>query len=83
MKHRKIVFSLIVFDMAALESEFLPAQMQELPGVLLIGIDPESQQVLLTGQAVCSISIDQITQTVHQSRGPKVVHSISLPTKEI
>ena len=77
------MITIIVFDMAALESEFLPAQIQELPGVLLIGIDPENHQVLLRGQAVCSISIDQITQTVHQSRGPKVVHSISLPTKEI
>lgn len=33
--------------------------------------------------AVCSISIDPITQTVRELRGPKVVNSISLPAKDI
>jgi hypothetical protein len=77
------MITVIVFDMAALESEFLPAQMQELPGVPLIGIDPESHPVLLTGQAVCSSSIDQIMQTVRELRGPRVEHSISLRAKDI
>ena len=54
--------TVVVFDMGALESEFLLAQMQELPGLLLIGVDLESHEVLLTGQAVCSISLEQITQ---------------------
>jgi hypothetical protein len=74
--------SVVVFDMGALESDFLCAQMQELPGVLLIGIDPESHEVLLTGQAVCSISLDQITQIVRELIRPKVVHSVSLPAKD-
>lgn len=56
--------SVVVFDMGALESEFLFTQMQALPGVLLIGMDPESHEVLLTGQAVCSLSLEQITQIV-------------------
>jgi hypothetical protein len=73
--------TVVVFDMGALESEFLLAQMQELPGVLLIGIDPESHEVLLTGQAVCSISLDQITQIVRELSGPKVVHSVPPPAK--
>lgn len=56
--------TVVIFDMVALESEFLLAQMQELPGLLLIGVDPESHEVLLTGQAVCSISLEQIAQIV-------------------
>ena len=67
--------SVIVFDMGALEFEFLFAPMQQLPGVLLIGVDPESHEVLLTGQAVCSISLEQITQIV------RVVQPISPPAK--
>ena len=52
--------SMIVFDMRTLESEFLFAHSQELPGVLLIGVDPESHEVLLTGPAVCSISLSSL-----------------------
>ena len=73
--------SMIVFDMRALESEFLVAQMQELPGVLLMGVDPESHELLLTGQAVCSISLEQITHIVRDLIQPKVVHPASLPNK--
>jgi len=65
--------SMIVFDMKALESEFLFAQMQAMPGVLLIGVDPESHEVLLTGQAVCSISLEQLTQIARNLIEPKVV----------
>ena len=77
------MITVIVFDMAALEFEFLPAQMQELPGVVRIGIDPESHPVWLTGQVVCSSSIDQIMQTVRELRGPKAGYSISLRAKDI
>ena len=63
----------VVFDMGASESEFLLAQMQELPGLLLIGFDPESHEVLLTGQAACSISLQQITQIVHDLIGFPVI----------
>lgn len=62
----------VVFDMGALESEFLLAHMQELPGLLLIGVDPESHDVLLTGQAVCSISLEQITRIVRDLIGHPV-----------
>jgi hypothetical protein len=71
----------VIFDMRALESEFLCAQMQELPGVLLIGVDPESHEVLLTGQAACSISLEQITQIVRDLIGPRAVQPISPPAK--
>jgi hypothetical protein len=56
--------TVVVFDMRTLESDFLLAQVQELPGLLLVGVDPESHEVLLTGQAVCSISLEQIMQIV-------------------
>jgi hypothetical protein len=59
----------IIFDMGAVQSEFLLAQMQSLPGLLLIGIDPESHEVLLTGQAAHSISLDQIAQILRSRDG--------------
>ena len=59
----------IVFDRRALEFELLFAPMQQLPGLLLIGVDPESHEVLLTGQAVCAISLEQITQIVRELIG--------------
>ena len=64
--------TVVVFDMGTLESEFLRAQAQQLPGLLLVGVDPESHEVLLTGQAVCSISLEQITQIVHNLIGNPV-----------
>jgi hypothetical protein len=67
----------VVFDMGALESEFVLAQMQELPGLLLIGVDPESHDVLLTGQAACSISLEQLTQIVRNLIGPGHAHPAS------
>jgi hypothetical protein len=74
--------SVVVFDMGAMESEFLCAQMQELPGVLLIGVDPESHEVLLTGQAACYISLEQITQIVRDLIGFRVMHPVSPPAKD-
>ena len=65
--------NVVVFDMGDLESEFGFAPMQELPGVLLVGVDPESHEVLLTGQAACSISLEQITQIVRDLIEPRVV----------
>ncbi len=52
----------VIFELATSQSEFLLAQMQSLSGLLLIGVDPESHEVLLTGQAARSISVDQIAQ---------------------
>jgi hypothetical protein len=78
---RALDLSMIVFDTKALESEFLYAELQELPGVLLIGVDPESHEVLLTGQAVCSISLDQITQIVRNLIGPRVMQPVYPPAQ--
>jgi hypothetical protein len=55
--------------------------MQELPGVLLIGVHPESHEVLLTGQAASAISLEQIKQIVCDLIGPRVVHPVSPPAK--
>ena len=73
--------TMIVFDMGTLEFEFLFAHIRELPGVLLIGVDPESHEVLLTGQAVCSISLEQFRQIVRDLIGPRVVHPKTIPAK--
>ena len=56
--------SVVIFDLGASESEFLLAQTRALPHLLLIGVDAESHQVLLTGQAASSITLDHITQIV-------------------
>ena len=64
--------TVVIFDMGVLESELLRAQMQDVPGLLLVGVDPESHDVLLTGQAVCSISLEQLRQIVHDLIGNPV-----------
>ncbi len=56
--------NVVIFDMGAIQPEFLLTRLQTLPGLLLIGIDPESHEVLLTGQAAGSISVEQIEQLV-------------------
>jgi hypothetical protein len=56
--------SVVIFDLEAIQSEFLLAQVQARPGLLLIGIDPESHEVLLTGRDAGSITLDQIVQIV-------------------
>jgi len=73
--------SAVVFDMGALESELLLAQMRDLPGVLLVGVHPESHEVLLTGQAACSISLEQITKIVRDLVEPGFGRTISPPAK--
>lgn len=71
----------VVFDMGALESEFILTQMQGLPGLLLIGVDPESHEVLLTGQAACSITLEQITQIVRNLIAPRAMQPASPPAQ--
>jgi len=80
-EHELLAFdpNVVVFDMGDFESEFLFVQIRERPGVLLIGVDSESHEVLLTGQAVCSVSLEQIMQIVRDLIGPRVVQPISPP----
>ena len=59
----------VIFDVDDVQSEFLRAQLQSQTDLLLIGIDPESHEVLLTGQAARSITLDQLTR-IMQSRDP-------------
>ena len=66
--------TVVVFDLGASESDFLLAQMQELPGLLLIGVDAETHEVLLTGQAACSITPYQISQIVRNWVRPEIVN---------
>lgn len=52
----------LIFDRDEVKSGCLLARLQAQPDLLLIGIDPESHEVLLTGEAARSITLDQITR---------------------
>jgi hypothetical protein len=73
--------SVVIFDLGAFRTEFLRAQTQALPGLLLIGVDAESHEVLLTGQAASSIPLEQITQIVRTWVRPGVGKPASPPTQ--
>jgi hypothetical protein len=73
--------SVVIFDLGAFESEFLVAQTQALPNLLLIGVDSECHEVLLTGQAASSITLDQITQIVQSWVRPGVDRPVSPAAK--
>lgn len=69
--------AVVVLDMGDLDFDFLLAQMQELPGLLVIGVDPESHEVLLTGQAACLITPHQISEFVRSWIRPESVNPSS------
>ena len=73
------VGELLAYEPGVLDFELLVAPMQQLPDVLLIGVDAESHEVLLSGQAVCSISLEQITQIVRELVGSRSVQPASPP----
>lgn len=54
--------NVVIYDLSAAQSEWVITRLQAQPGLLLIGVDPERHDVLLTGQAVGSITLSQITQ---------------------
>jgi hypothetical protein len=73
--------SVVIFDLGAFQSEFLLEQTQALPNLLLIGVDAESHEVLLTGQAASSITLTQITQIVRSWVRPGVDGPVSSSAK--
>ena len=73
--------SVVIFDLGAIESNFLVAQTQALPNLLLIGVDAESHEVLLTGQAASSITLDHITQIVRSWVRPGASEPVSPASK--
>ncbi|OGC89371.1 MAG: hypothetical protein A2W25_10530 [candidate division Zixibacteria bacterium RBG_16_53_22] len=70
---------IFIFDVDDVQSEFLRAQVQSQPDILLIGIDPESHEVLLTGQAARSITLDQIIKIVRSRDRPSAEMAIPPP----
>lgn len=72
--------TVVVLDMGGLDFDVLLAQMQELPGLLVIGVDPESHEVLLTGQAACSITPYQISELVRSWVRPESVNPNASPS---
>ena len=52
----------VIFDVDDVQPGFLRSQLQSQTDLLLIGIDTECHELLLTGQAARSITLDQITK---------------------
>jgi hypothetical protein len=73
--------SVVIYDLGAFESEYLVAQTRSLPNLLLIGVDTESHEVLLTGQAASSIPLDQIAEIVRSWARPRPDGSVSPAVK--
>lgn len=69
----------VIFELDAVRPEFPDALSEKMPGLLLIGIDPESHAVLLTGQAARSITLDQITK-IMRNRDPTSAKESILPS---
>lgn len=58
-----------IFELDAVPPELLYALSKEIPGLLLIGIDPESNRALLwSGQQAEGLSSQDLTQIIHQAR---------------
>jgi len=58
----------VIFDMDAMQPDFQYSLAQELPGLLLIGIDPETNRVLLwSGEQVTGLTSQDLAQIIHQA----------------
>ncbi len=58
----------VLFELDAVPPEFPYALSKELPGLLLIGIDPETNRVLLwSGEQAIGLSSQDLAQLIHRS----------------
>ncbi len=58
----------MIFELDAVQPEFLYTLSKELPGLLLISIDPESNRVLIwSGQQAEGWTIQDLEQVIHQA----------------
>ena len=58
----------VIFELDAVQPEFLYTLSKELPGLLLISIDPESNRALLwSGQQAEGWTIQDLEQVIHQA----------------
>jgi hypothetical protein len=59
----------IIYDMAALQPGFHYILAQELPGLLLIGIDPDSNRVLMwCERQLTELSTHELVEIIHEQR---------------
>jgi hypothetical protein len=68
--------TILIFDTASIHPQFYGDLIQQWTGVLLIGIDPDSNQVLLwEGQQMCELSVQCLVEVIsqHQSHS-KLFH---------
>ena len=57
----------IIFDAQAVQPEFRYALAQEMPGLLLIGIDPSANQVVVwSGQQLRELSTQDLVKVINQ-----------------
>jgi DNA-binding NarL/FixJ family response regulator len=71
----------VIFDLDDVQPEFLQTQFESQPDLLLIGIDPESHEVLLTGQAARLITLDQIIKIVRSRDRPST--EMAIPPQDL
>ncbi|MCJ7556197.1 MAG: hypothetical protein MUP90_04695 [Gammaproteobacteria bacterium] len=59
----------VIFDLEAVQPDFRYMLAQELPGLLLIGIDPETNRaVVWSGQKAEGMSSQDLVQVIHQNK---------------
>ncbi|NLE61248.1 MAG: hypothetical protein GX616_23105 [Planctomycetes bacterium] len=59
----------VIFDLDAVQPDFQYSLAQELPGLLLIGMDPKTNRaVLWCGQQAEDLSSQDLTQIIHQTK---------------
>jgi hypothetical protein len=59
----------VLFDLAAVQPDFAIALLRERPGLLLIGVDPSSDELLvLSGQPVQALSFADLVNVIHQKQ---------------
>jgi len=59
----------LLFDVQAAQPEAALALLQACPGLVLVGVDPESSQVTLwSGRRVCDLSTRQLVQLFQDER---------------
>jgi hypothetical protein len=60
---------IVIFDTTSVQPQFHYNLIQQSAGLLLIGIDPDSNQVLLwSGQHVCELSMQDLVKLIHQQQ---------------
>lgn len=61
--------AVIAFDLGELSGDLAAGLLRERPGLLLIGVDPDSERLLvLSGRAEPALSVADLIQIIHQQQ---------------